>query len=712
MPMELTAVVITATRGKAVLFDTARSIFTIGRSQLREQQAESSFDALRERPGVMVQQTNRGAGIPVIRGQVGPSNLVLIDGMRFNQATWRTGPSQYLTLLDPSSFESFEVMAGPASVRYGSGALGGVTAGIPWKMRQAAGFGARGGLRFVSQDQGLSGWTHLEGRFGSVSVAAGGAIRNHNQLRTGGGETVPLSDWTQQSAHVQARWWASSQTTLDLLLLGSQVGHGGRVDRLAQGRMRIYDNLDGFGALTLRHTGEGALKSLRVSVVAHGSRDEVARFECENKDNLSQCVDQADSAYEAVKNDGATTSFGSQLSRDRRYRDAVRTLGGLFTATWSLGKSLSLSVGAEGWYDTVLESTLDDRKQSTGWSVKSAARGNFSEDTSWLESGGFAWLDSTLWQSASGLKLTLGAGARLAHFRGNAADVPGLGEVAYSHTGVVGSGQLRLINPNRWMLYLDVSQGFRSPNVQESTVLGDTGSKFEVPNADLGPERSLSLEVGGRLSIDRVRLQVAGFVNQVSDFIGEQDLSQAEIDALGLDPADIDGQPVVKRVNRDTGLFVGAEAQLSARLDYGLTPWVRVSWTQGDINKDDGTSTPARRVNPVLGTAALRWQAPTSGFWAEIYSRFSGAQDRLHPSDQKDLRICADPNNPSKSYASGTCPGSSSWVTLNARGGWRYNRSLSIDLALTNVLDTQYRVHGSGFDAAGFGASLSMTGRY
>ena len=341
LPTAVTAIVVTPRRAPSKRFDTARSSSVVSRKRIREQQADSSFDALRERPGVMVQQTNRGAGVPVIRGLVGPSNLVMIDGMRFNQATWRTGPSQYLTLLDPSSFQSFEVMRGPASVRYGSGAMGGVTTASPWRHRTAQGWGVRGGLRFVSQDTATSGWVRADGRFGPLSVGVGGAVRNHGALTTGGGETVPLSDWTQQAAHLNASLQLSERTTL---LLGASVGHAGRVDRLAQGRMRIYDNLDGFGALTLRHRGEGKLKSLRASVVIHGSREEVARFDCDGKDALNQCVADVDQAYGAIRQNPSSTAYGATLARDRRFSDGVRTLGGFATAQWQLLPTLSLSV--------------------------------------------------------------------------------------------------------------------------------------------------------------------------------------------------------------------------------------------------------------------------------------------------------------------------------------------------------------------------------
>ena len=707
LPQAVTEVVVTPSRAARAAFATGRAVDHIDQRRIRELQADTAHDALRETPGVAVQQTNRGAGVPVIRGLVGPSNVVVVDGLRFNQATWRTGPSQYLTTLDPSAFRGFEVLSGPASVHYGAGAMGGVVAALPWRLRQAQGVGARGTLRFVSQDRTGSGQLHLDGRHGALAVGLGGALRRHGTLTTGGGAKVPLSDWQQQAWHGSAGWQLGERTRLRASYRGAQVAHAGRVDQLARGRLRIYDNADDYATLDLQHRGEGRLRELRVAVAFHRTDEQVARFDCDGTDALAQCVSGADRLY------GRPGDLpGTHLSRERRYQDTVSTLGALAQAEFDVvPKRISLDVGVEAWRDEVNASSLRDRKSSGAWAWKDAARGNFSAGTTWLESGLWAAGSATLWRSGD-MRLLATAGGRGAHFRGHAGDVPGLGAVDYSYTGLVGSANVRLVSGRRWMVYADVSQGFRAPNVQETTVLGDTGSKFEVPNGDLGPERGLALEVGGRLRRRGLSLQLSAFVNRVTDFIDERQLSAAEVQALGLDAQDVGSNPVIARVNRGSGLFVGAQGLLRWKLPRHLTPFVQLGWSRGDVTAADGTSTPARRVMPLQGSGGVRWAQPTRGLWFAVVSRFAAAQDRLHPSDRNDLRICADPVNPSAVLTGDTCTGTPAWATLNVRGGWRWHQALRLDLALTNILDATYREHGSGFDAAGTGLSVSLSGRY
>ena len=74
---------------------------------------------------MLIQRTNQGGGSLIIRGRNGNQNLIMIDGMPINDAGWRLGNVQYLNYIDPGVIERFEIMRGPASVLYGSGAIGG-----------------------------------------------------------------------------------------------------------------------------------------------------------------------------------------------------------------------------------------------------------------------------------------------------------------------------------------------------------------------------------------------------------------------------------------------------------------------------------------------------------------------------------------------------------------------------------------------------------
>ena len=87
---------------------------------------QTSADLLYYGGGVRIQKSQGGGGSPVIRGFEGNRVLLVIDGVRMNNAIYRSGHLQNAITIDPNTLERTEVIFGPASVGYGSDALGGV----------------------------------------------------------------------------------------------------------------------------------------------------------------------------------------------------------------------------------------------------------------------------------------------------------------------------------------------------------------------------------------------------------------------------------------------------------------------------------------------------------------------------------------------------------------------------------------------------------
>ncbi len=88
-------VVVTAGRTNEVLSDVPRAVSVVTRADLDARLPGTTPDALLDTAGVLVQKTNLGAGAPYVRGLVGNQILVLVDGVRLNNATYRFGPNQY-----------------------------------------------------------------------------------------------------------------------------------------------------------------------------------------------------------------------------------------------------------------------------------------------------------------------------------------------------------------------------------------------------------------------------------------------------------------------------------------------------------------------------------------------------------------------------------------------------------------------------------------
>nr|MCU0393855.1 TonB-dependent receptor plug domain-containing protein [Thermoflexibacter sp.] len=119
-------VIVSANRYEQHQFETTQTSTVVSSTQLFQNALRSTPEILTGITGVFVQKTNHGGGSPFVRGLTGQQTLLMIDGIRLNNATFRSGPNQYFNTIDPLVLERIEVVRGSGSVQYGSDAIGGM----------------------------------------------------------------------------------------------------------------------------------------------------------------------------------------------------------------------------------------------------------------------------------------------------------------------------------------------------------------------------------------------------------------------------------------------------------------------------------------------------------------------------------------------------------------------------------------------------------
>ena len=135
---------VTGARHDQRIVDSPRQIVVLTADDIRRRNYRSTPDALADMMGVFVQETNDGGGSPIIRGLVGNQVLIMVDGIRLNNSSFRLGPNQYFNTIDLNQIERIEVVRGAGSVLYGSDALGGVVNIITKAAGREKGTGAVG----------------------------------------------------------------------------------------------------------------------------------------------------------------------------------------------------------------------------------------------------------------------------------------------------------------------------------------------------------------------------------------------------------------------------------------------------------------------------------------------------------------------------------------------------------------------------------------
>lgn len=124
--ISLNEVVVSGSKFEAQRGTIPNQISLISKNQIAFQNTPNTGDLLINSGNVFVQKSQGGGGSPVLRGFESSRVLVVVDGIRMNNAIYRAGHLQNVLRIDQSMLDRAEILFGPSSVIYGSDALGGV----------------------------------------------------------------------------------------------------------------------------------------------------------------------------------------------------------------------------------------------------------------------------------------------------------------------------------------------------------------------------------------------------------------------------------------------------------------------------------------------------------------------------------------------------------------------------------------------------------
>tara|TARA_B100001287_G_scaffold147795_1_gene124480 strand:+ start:739 stop:3225 length:2487 start_codon:yes stop_codon:yes gene_type:complete len=122
----LDEVVLSVARNKQNLKSLSKKVSIINKKTIELENPKTSAELLYHAGGIHIQKSQAGGGSPVIRGFEANRVLLVVDGVRMNNAIYRSGHLQNAITIDANALERTEIIYGPSSVGYGSDALGGV----------------------------------------------------------------------------------------------------------------------------------------------------------------------------------------------------------------------------------------------------------------------------------------------------------------------------------------------------------------------------------------------------------------------------------------------------------------------------------------------------------------------------------------------------------------------------------------------------------
>lgn len=636
--------------GDRSIFEVPESATVRTRRRLDEMAPANTPKALEEEVGVIIQRTNPGGGSPFVRGLTGNMVLILVDGIRLNNSTFRLGPNQYLNTIDPGQIRRIEVIRGPSSVLYGSDAIGGV---INIVTRSARSVGSRLGSeasfmqRFSSSDTGLYSRLNVEANFQRSGVFAGGSYLDLNDLDAGGSHgRQPYTGYEQSAADVK----------FDYLIGRSNVFTIG-VQHLVQHDVPRTDSFVNAGEAFIFDPQQRELYYVRLQGSNRGGLFDAYRITA---------------SFNRQQEGRHRQMFGHPVLKD--FIDDVQTTGVNVLSATDLGILGRLTYGFD-WYHDELASGRVNIDTNTG--AVTPGRPSFPPDTYYGRFGMYLQEEVDL---TGRLRAT--GGVRYTNIQAGSTPLVGQSETPMhiSPSFQDWCGQIGLVYQINPCINLvgSVSEGFRAPGLDDLTALRATNQGIDVPSPGLDPETSWNYEVGLKFDNQRLRGQIFGFWTYLDGLIVRQPAGYQ-----------IEGLPAYFKVNAGKARIDGLELAGEYLLRRGWSIYGNYTYTFGQNTADNE---PVSRIPPAQGIAGLRWRSQSRSSWFEIYEWMAARQDRLSARDVDDPRI-----------PPGGTPG---YHTLNLRAGRFVGDNSKLALGLENILDRHYRVHASGIDAPGITFTL------
>ena len=651
---EIDEVLVTATRRTISTAEISSALTLVDGAAARTSKLVT--DGLDTQVGVFLQQTTPGQGAAIIRGLKGSAVLHLVDGIRLNNAIFRSAPTQYFALVPTSALERIEILRGTPASLYGSDAVGGVVqlvTRVPEFDGPETQFGGEAFAAFDSAELGKIVRGTLDAGSEKLATSLSAEYLETGDRRTGSGDRIGPSGYESWAA----RW----------VLSGRPVeGRSWLVDvhYLEQPETpRVDELVPGFGQ-TEPSSSEFLFEPNRRVFVRGNYAFEQGWLDHDWNFDL---------AWQRVDDDRTTRDFGAT---ERRRETNRSDLYGFVVSGSRVSDNGSWVVGAETYLDEVSSSRTEE---NLGDGEVTVLTPRFPDGS---EISRFAVFGNGEWSVAA--RHVVSGGLRVSHEDVN------LSQTAVSPSASVdvtdASGDVGWIfNATDTLQFVaNTGFGFRAPNVFDLGTLGNRpGNRFNIPNTDLDSERVVQLEIGFRYRSETASFELMVYALDYDD----------RITSVLTGDVTPEGRDVVQSVNAAESTIRGAEAGADINLSDKVSISAVLNYTWGEQQIAGEATEAADRIPPLTGKLSIAWQ-PRYDLRLDGWIRFADRQDRLSARDVRDVRI--DPN------------GTSGWGVVGLRASWDYRDVWQLTFGVDNVLDRRYRVHGSGMDAPGQNVSISI----
>jgi hemoglobin/transferrin/lactoferrin receptor protein len=690
--------VITASKHREKKRDVPYKVDVLTSQKLAFIPSQNSADLLGETGNVFVQKSQAGGGSPVIRGFEANKVLLVVDGVRMNNAIYRSGHLQNALTIDNAVLERVEIIYGPSSVIYGSDALGGVIHYItktPELNDSIYGLKLNGSAYVQGASASMSNKSHIDLNFGFKKLAFLSSFTSSNfgDIKMGTRRSPFLEDWGKYPTYVKR---INGKDTIVANSNSNVVPFSGyqQIDLMQKLRYKI--NRDVALSLNFQYsTSTDINRQDQLNNVLDDGSPEFSEWYYGPQDRMLASVKstiytannffntmEVTLAYQDISESRITRAYQSDTLFNQQ--EGVKIGSGNFDFYKELNSRSNVSYGFDVNYNRV---SSDAFKQniSTDISLPDITRYP-DEGTNTLATGAYVSYKVQLMPKA-----ITSVGLRYQQYALNAMygdyynDLPTVFRDVDLATQAITSSLSFIVNQTRSFTWNAVlSTGFRSPNLDDLSKIRLTSGKLTLPNSELVPEYSYNAEIGVSKVFDGyIQLNANYFVTYLTNAITRESYTFDD----GSDSIYFQGSYRTTYQNKNTSeaLLHGFSVNMNSDLNSNVRFRSTLNYTYGHNITDN---TPLASIPPIFGRTDFSYELEK--FTAEIYFLYAGwkkIEDMVTTGEDKEDEA--------------TEYGFPGWYTINFNSSYTINNYLLFQFAVENLTNNFYKPFASGVPGPG-----------
>lgn len=698
-------VIVSVNKWEQHLNEVPNKIVKVKKQDILNQSPQTSADLLGQTGTVFIQKSQLGGGSPMIRGFATNRVLLVVDGVRMNNAIYRSGNLQNVISIDPLSTETAEVIFGPGSLVYGSDAIGGVMDfhSLDAKFSPSGKTLVKGSVlgRYSSANKentihadinlGWKKWSILSSfsysDFDDLKMGKNGGqdsyLRPEYVERINDADVItensdPLiqrfSGYKQTNFLQKIRFRPNNKWDVQYSFTYANTGDAPRYDRLIQyrnGALRFAEWYYGpmiwrMHSLQVMHSGKNGLYDEARYTVAYQDYEESRIDRTRNNNNRNMQAEEVDAIsinWDATKGVGKGKLFyGVEYVHNK---------------VGSFGERMNISNGNVTPYVS-----------------------RYPDGSKWRTAALYGSYKINLQPT-----LTFTTGLRFSYNKLEASFDTTFIKFPYEDAEIkdgalTGNAGLVFRPDGGWQLSGNISTGYRMPNVD------DIGKLFEsvpgnitVPNPNLTPEYAWNFEVGiANEKANKYRIEVAAFHTILNNAIVRRPTTFNGQDSILFNGV-LSRVEALQNVAKATvnGVQVSGEVYFTK----GLSLRTHANWISGKETDDvNDEQVPLRHAPPFYGSTFLRYRMKQ--LFVEAFAVYNSKieNEDMAPSEKAKTDIYARDENDN--------PYSPGWYTLNLRTSYQLTKNFMVTAGWENITNQRYRPYSSGIVAAGSNFIVSL----